>query len=58
MELPEVENLRNYGKNCWHCNSITLLPYECELTCPSSGFNISKRKNELIKNQRKKLSID
>ena len=60
MELTEDEIIQKYGKNCGHCNRITLLPYEYEFTCISCGFNVIKRKHELSKIQRKKetLSID
>ena len=54
MELTEDEIIQKFGKNCGHCNRNTLLPYEYEYTCFSCGCNVSKRKHELSKTQRKK----
>ena len=45
MELTEDEFIQKYGKECRHCSQNTLLPYECEWTCISSGFNLIKRKH-------------
>ena len=56
MELTEYEILQQYGRNCGHCNQITLLPYEDEFTCFSCGYNVSKQKHELSKIQRKKIN--
>ena len=53
MNHTEDEIVQNYGKHCCHCRQITLLPYEYEFTCVSSGFNVNKRKHELSKIQRK-----
>ena len=57
MELTEDEIIKKYAKNCGHCNRNTLLPYEYEFTCLSSGYNVSKRKHELSKIQRKKIKF-
>ena len=57
MELTEDDFLQKYAKNCGHCNRNTLLPYEYEFTCLSCGFNVSKRKHELSKIQRKKINF-
>ena len=57
MQLTEDEIIQKYGKNCWHCNRNTLLPYENEYTCFSCGYNVNKRKNQLSKIQRKKISF-
>ena len=57
MELKEDEIMQKYGKQCGHCNRITLLPYEYEWTCFSCGFNVNKRKHELSKIQRKKKNF-
>ena len=57
MNLSEDEIIQKYAKNCGHCNRKTLLPYEYEFTCFSCGFNVSKRKNELSKIQRKKINF-
>ena len=54
MQLSEDEITYRYGKQCGHCNRNTLLPYEYEFTCISSGNNVIKRKHELSKVQRKK----
>ena len=51
----EDEIIQKYAKRCGHCNRKTLLPYEYEFTCFSCGFNVSKRKHELSKIQRKKI---
>ena len=57
MELTGDEIIQKYGKNCGHCNRNTSLPYEYKLTCFSCGFNVSKRKHELSKIQRKKIDF-
>ena len=57
MELTEDEIIEKYAKRCGHCNRNTLLPYEYEHTCFSCGYNVSKRKNELSKIQRKKINF-
>ena len=57
MELTEDEIILKYAKNCGHCNRNTLLPYEYEFSCLSCGFNVSKRKHELSKIQRKKINF-
>ena len=44
-------------KKCLHCLRNILLPYEYELTCLSSGYNVIKRKNELSKIQRKRINF-
>ena len=54
MDLTEDEIIQKYAKRCGHCIRNTLLPYEYEFTCFSCGFNVSKRKHELSKIQRKK----
>ena len=58
MELTEAEILEKYAKQCGHCKRNTLLPYEHELTCITSGFNLIKRKHEFSKIQRKKTLIN
>ena len=58
MNLSEDKTIQKYGKHCGHCNRNTLLPYEYEFTCFSCGFNVSKRKHELSKIQRKKNFIN
>ena len=57
MELTENEIIEKHAKICGHCNRNTLLPYECEFTCFSCGFNINKRKHELSKMRRKKINF-
>ena len=57
MELTEDEIIQKNGKRCGHSNRNTLIPYESEFTCFSCGFNVSKRKHELSKIQRKKISF-
>ena len=57
MELTEDEIIRRYAKKCGHCNRNTLLPYECELTCFSCGYNVIKQKYDLSKIQRKRNKI-
>ena len=57
MNLSEDEIIQKHAKICQHCNRITLLPYEYEFTCLSSGYNVSKRKHELSKIQRKKINF-
>ena len=57
MELTEDEIIQKYAKNCGHCNRNTLLPYEYEFTCIACGYNVTKRKHELSKIQRKKINF-
>ena len=57
MELNEDQIFDKYEKHCGHCNRNTFLPYEYEFTCFSCGFNVIKRKHELSKIQRKKISF-
>ena len=57
MNLSEEEFIQKYAKNCWHCNRNTLLPYEYEWSCFSCNYVVSKRKNELSRNQRKKINF-
>ena len=57
MEITENEIIKKYAKRCGHCNRNTLLPYEYEFTCFSCGYNVSKRKHELSKVQRKKINF-
>ena len=57
MNLSEDEIIQKYGKHCGRCRRNTLLPYEYELTCFSCGYNVSKRKKELSKIQRKKINF-
>ena len=50
MHLTEVEIVQKYAKHCGHCNRNTLLPYEYEWTCVSSGYIVKKkRKHDLSK---------
>ena len=46
MELTEDEKIQKYAKRCRQCTRNTLLPYEYEFTCFSSGFNRIKGKHE------------
>ena len=57
MDLTEDEILHKYAKTCHHCNRNTLLPYEFEFTCIVCGYNVTKRKHELSKIQRKKINF-
>ena len=57
MELTEDQIIEKYAKRGGHCNRITLVPYEYEFTCFSSGFNVIRRKHELSKTQRKKSNF-
>ena len=57
MELSEEEIIQKYAKTCRHCNRNTLLPCEYEFTCIVCGYNVSKRKHELSKIQRKKINF-
>ena len=57
MELTEDEIIQKCGKRCGHCNRNTLLPYEYEWTCFSCGCNVTKRKHELCKIERKKIKF-
>ena len=57
MELTEDEIIQKYAKSCRHCNRNMSLPYEYEWTCISCGYNVSKRKHELSKIQRKKINF-
>ena len=57
MELTEYEIIQKYAKQCRHCNRNTLLPYEYEFTCIACGYNVTKRKHELSKIQKKKINF-
>ena len=57
MELTEDEIMKKIAKQYAHCLRNTLLPYEYEFTCFSCGYSIIKRKHELSKIQRKKITI-
>ena len=57
MNLSEDETIQKFAKNCGHCNRNTLLPYEYEFTCIACGYNVTKRKHELSKIQRKKYIL-
>ena len=57
MELTEDEIILKYAKRCGHCNRNTLLPYEYKFTCIACGYNVTKRKHELSKIQRKKINF-
>ena len=57
MELTEDEIIQKNAKRCGHCNRNTILPYEYEFTCIACGYNVSKRKHELSKIQRKKINF-
>ena len=57
MELTEDEIIQKNAKTCRHCNRNTLLPYEYEFTCIVCGYNVTKRKHELSKIQRKKINF-
>ena len=55
--LSEDQITEKYAKHCGNCNRNTLLPYEYEFSCFSCGYNVSKRKHELSKIQRKKINF-
>ena len=57
MELTEDEIIQKYAKQCRHCNRNTLLPYEYEFACIACGYNVTKRKHELSKIQKKKINF-
>ena len=57
MKLSGDQIFKKYGKLCGHCLRNALLPYEYEFTCVSCRYNISKRKHELYKIQRKENKI-
>ena len=54
MELTEDEIMQKYAKQFRHCSRNVLLAYEYEWSCLSCRYNLSKRKHELSKFQRKK----
>ena len=57
MELKD-EIIKKSDKHCGHCSRNTLLTYEYEWTCVSCGYKVIKRKHQLSKIQRRKLSIN
>ena len=57
MELTEDEIIEKYAKNCGHCNRNTLLPCEYEFSCIACGYNVNKRKHELLKIPCKKINF-
>ena len=59
MDSSEYQIIEKIATHCDHCNRNTLLPYEYERSCISCGFNLIKRKHELItKNEKKTLTFD
>ena len=58
MEETEGEIVQIYAKQCGTYTRNTLQPYEYEWWCVACGYNVIKRKHELSKIPRKKLSID
>ena len=54
MRLSENEIIQKYCQKCRHCNRNTLRLYDYEWTCILCIHNITKRKHELTKVQRKK----
>ena len=56
MQLSEDDNIEKYAKACLHCNRITVLPHQKEITCISCGYIVIKRKHKLSKTQRKKTN--
>ena len=56
MELTEDDFIQKYAKYCLQCSRNTLLPYEYEWTCIARRYNLMNRKQELSKNQRKKIN--
>ena len=57
MEITEDEIIEKYTKSCGHCKRHTFLLYEYEFKCIACGYNVSKRKHELSKIQRKKINF-
>ena len=57
MELTEDEIIEKNGKKMWSLQSKNLLPCEHEFTCFSCGYNVIKRKHELSKVQRKRITF-
>ena len=57
MGLTEDETFKKYDTLCEHFDRKTLLPYEYEWTCFGCGYNVIKRKDELYKNQRKRINF-
>ena len=57
MQLSEDDNIEKYAKACLHCNRITVLPHQKEITCISCGYIVIKRKHKLSKTQRKKNKL-
>ena len=57
MEVTEDETIEKYAKKCGHCSRNTSLPYEYGWTGFSCNYNVTKRKHELSKIQRKKINF-
>ena len=57
MGLSVDEINEKYAKQRGHCLRNTLLPYECDWTCPSCNHNVRKTKHELSKIQRNKINF-
>ena len=51
MELTEDQLVEKYAKQARNCMRNTLLPYEYDFICISSGCNVLKRKHGLSKLQ-------
>ena len=57
MELTEDQILENNGKQCKHCKRSTLPPFEYGVTCIPCGYNVKKRKKNIVKIQGKKMNF-
>ena len=57
MQLSEDEFMLKYGNNWGHCKRNTLPPNEIEFTGLPCNNNVMKWKNELNKNQWKKINF-
>ena len=57
MESTDDQIIEKHAKQCRPCLRNTLRPYEYEFTCFAFGDNVIKRKNELLKIQRKRMNF-
>ena len=55
MEFTDNQLIEKHGKECKNCSRNTFSTYECEWTCISCAFNVTKLKKELSKTSRKKF---
>ena len=55
--MSVIEIFENCAKQCMHCTSNTLLPYDYEWGCFASGCIVFKKKSKFSKTSKKKITF-